>query len=82
MDAFISHFSFQREADFLERISSQRSLSFSKFEDDFYGESIKNLSDYRQWVREQQRKRKIEEKFEGKSQSEEDKSEQRTAEAH
>jgi len=60
----------QREADFLQRITANRAASFSKFEDDYYGESIKTLSDYRQWLREQQKKKKIDEKFQ-KSQEEE-----------
>ena len=54
---------FQREKDFLERIQEKRFASFSKFEDDYYGESIKNLSDYRQWLRTQQKKAKASEKF-------------------
>ena len=75
-------FFLQREADFLQRISSHRASTFSKFEDDYYGESIKSLSDYRQWVREQQKKRRIEEKLEGKDESVKEKLEERTAEAH
>ena len=53
----------QREADFFQRLESHRTDAFSKFEDDFYGENIKTLSDYRQWVRQMQRKRKEEEKY-------------------
>ncbi|KAK3728840.1 hypothetical protein QZH41_007644 [Actinostola sp. cb2023] len=70
-----------REVDYLERISSKRAASFSKFEDDYYGESIKTLSDYRQWLREQEKKRKANEKFEKKSEKEEQ-GEERTAEAN
>ncbi|XP_062514125.1 uncharacterized protein LOC134189770 isoform X1 [Corticium candelabrum] len=44
-----------READFLARISRHRASSNSRYEDDFYGDSIKSLSDYRQWIRRQQR---------------------------
>ena len=56
-------FIFQREKDFLERIQKHRFASFSKFEDDYYGESIKNLSDYRQWLRTQQKKADRDKKF-------------------
>ena len=54
---------FQREIDFFQRLESHRTDAFSKFEDDFYGESIKTLSDYRQWVRQMQRKKREEEKY-------------------
>ncbi|XP_046852712.1 presequence translocated-associated motor subunit PAM17, mitochondrial-like [Xenia sp. Carnegie-2017] len=53
----------ERETDFLQRLEKHRTDAFSKFEDDFYGESIKTLSDYRQWVRQMQRKKRDEEKF-------------------
>ncbi|CAB4002111.1 presequence translocated-associated motor subunit pam17, mitochondrial-like [Paramuricea clavata] len=53
----------EREADFFQRLESHRTDAFSKFEDDFYGESIKTLSDYRQWVRQMQRKKREEEKY-------------------
>jgi len=46
-----------READFLNRLDRHRFIGDSKFEDDFYGGSIKNLSDYRQWVRLHQKKK-------------------------
>lgn len=59
----------QREADFLERVTARRASSNSKFEDDYYGESIKNVSDYRQWLREQQKKQNITEKYDNKEQS-------------
>lgn len=58
-----SSFSIKRETDFLQRLEKHRTDAFSKFEDDFYGESIKTLSDYRQWVRQMQRKKRDEEKF-------------------
>ena len=45
----------QREADFLARISKYRATTNSRYEDDYYGESVKTLSDYRQWLRRQQR---------------------------
>ena len=57
------YFPQQREKDFLERIQNKRFASFSKFEDDYYGESIRNLSDYRQWLRTQQKKATADEKF-------------------
>lgn len=65
----------QREADFLERVAARRASSNSKFEDDYYGESIKNVSDYRQWLREQQKKQNITDKYDNKEQSEELKTE-------
>ena len=61
----------QREADFLERIAARRASSYSKFEDDYYGENIKNLSDYRQWLREQQKKQRMAEKYDSKEQEKE-----------
>ena len=61
----------QREADFLERVAARRASSYSKFEDDYYGESIKNVSDYRQWLREQQKKQTMMEKYDSKEQSKE-----------
>jgi import inner membrane translocase subunit TIM23 len=45
----------EREADFLARISKHRAATNNRYEDDYYGESVKTLSDYRQWVRRQQR---------------------------
>ena len=59
----------QREADFLGRIASQRASTYSKFEDDYYGENIKNVSDYRQWLREQQKKQRIGDKYDRKEHS-------------
>lgn len=61
----------QREADFLERIAARRASSYNKFEDDYYGENIKNLSDYRQWLREQQKKQRMAEKYDSKEQEKE-----------
>ena len=74
------HFLFQREVDFLERIVSHRASSYSKFEDDFYGESIKTLSDYRQWVRKQHEKKKIQEKYDQKKDTNDENIAQRTKE--
>jgi len=53
----------ERDTDFLQRLDKYRFEGDSKFEDDFYGESIKSLSDYRQWVRTHQKKRETSEKF-------------------
>lgn len=57
------HNLYERDADFLKRLDKYRFGQDSKFEDDYYGESIKTLSDYRQWVRTHQRKRKNHEKY-------------------
>jgi len=59
----------EREADFLERVTSRRASTYSKFEDDYYGENIKNVSDYRQWLREQQKKQRIADKYDSKEES-------------
>lgn len=48
---------FQREADFLKRLEKHRYSEVSKYEDDYYGERVRTLSDYRQWVRQQQKRR-------------------------
>ncbi|XP_065667065.1 uncharacterized protein LOC100212861 [Hydra vulgaris] len=53
----------EKDKDFLKRLEKHRFSQDSKFEDDYYGESIKTLSDYRQWVRTQQRKREAAAKF-------------------
>jgi len=54
-----------RDADFLSRLDKHRFVGDSSetFEEDFYGESIKSASDYRQWVRQHQRKRENHIKF-------------------
>lgn len=54
---------YERDTDFLNRLDKFRFGEDSKFEDDYYGESIKTLSDYRQWIRTHQRKRETSEKF-------------------
>lgn len=53
----------EKDTDFLQRLEKHRFGSDSKFEDDYYGESIRTLSDYRQWVRTQQRKAEAAAKF-------------------
>ena len=46
----------QRENDFLERTQRNRFSEGSRYDDDYYAEKVMTLSDYRQWVRQQQRK--------------------------
>lgn len=53
----------QRDTDFLNRLGKYRFQGDSKFEDDYYGESIKTLSDYRQWVRTHQKRKETSDKF-------------------
>jgi len=48
----------KRDLDFLLRLNKHRFGADSKFEDDYYGETIKTLSDYRQWIRKNRRKKK------------------------
>ena len=49
----------QRDKDFLARLQKHRYSGFdqSKYEDDYYAEKVVTLSDYRQWIRQQQRKK-------------------------
>ena len=47
----------QRDNDFKLRIAKHRFEGDSRFEDDYYGDKIKNLSDYRQWIRTQMQKK-------------------------
>lgn len=49
----------QREKDFLERLDRHRFSEFQKFEDDYYGDKIANVGDYRQWVRQQDKKKEV-----------------------
>ena len=49
----------QREKDFLDRLNHHRFSEFQKFEDDYYGDKIATLSDYRQWVRQQDKKKEV-----------------------
>ena len=55
----MSPFSPQRDADFLSRLQRHRYVGTdqNKYEDDYYADKVLTLSDYRQWVRQQQRKR-------------------------
>ncbi len=53
----------QRETDFLKRLQKHRYSDVSKYEDDYYGEKVLSLSDYRQWVRQQQKRKNDMAKF-------------------
>lgn len=46
----------QRENDFLERIQRYRFSDVSRYDDDYYADKVMTLSDYRQWVRQQQKR--------------------------
>ena len=46
----------QRENDFLERIQKYRFSDVSRYDDDYYADKVMTLSDYRQWVRQQQKR--------------------------
>ena len=46
----------QRENDFLERIQKYRFSDVSHYDDDYYADKVMTLSDYRQWVRQQQKR--------------------------
>eukprot|EP00731_Ephydatia_muelleri_P030710 Em0022g224a len=48
----------ERDDDFLRRLQKHRFSEFNKYDDDYYGEKVVTPSDYRQWVRQQQKKRK------------------------
>ena len=48
----------QKEAEFLRRLQTHRYSEVSKYDDDYYGEKVLTLSDYRQWVRQQQKRRR------------------------
>lgn len=47
----------KRENDFLQRLQKHRFSEFNKYDDDYYGDKVTTLSDYRQWVRQQQKKK-------------------------
>ena len=49
-----------RDKDFLRRIFENRfkGVTNQSWEDDYHGEKINSLSDYRQWIRKQQQKKK------------------------
>ena len=47
----------QRDEDFLQRLQKYRYTGINKYDDDYYGDKVMTLSDYRQWVRQQQKKR-------------------------
>ncbi|KAI6656449.1 Presequence translocated-associated motor subunit PAM17, mitochondrial-like [Oopsacas minuta] len=52
----------QRDKDLMQRIAAYRfkGTTQQSWEDDYHGEKIYTLSDYRQWIRKQQQKRKAE----------------------
>lgn len=47
----------QRDAEFLARLQKHRFSEVNKYEDDYYGDKVMTLSDYRQWIRQQQRRK-------------------------
>lgn len=47
----------QRDIDFLQRLQKHRFSDVNKYEDDYYGDKIITLSDYRQWIRKQQKRK-------------------------
>jgi import inner membrane translocase subunit TIM23 len=49
----------EREGDFLKRLQRYRYFGINKFDDDYYGDKVRTLADYRQWVRQQQRKKSL-----------------------
>lgn len=54
----------KRDQDFMGRIEKGRfrGMTQQSWEDDYHGEKILSLSDYRQWIRKQQQKRRAAEK--------------------
>lgn len=48
-------FSQQKEADFVERITKYR-LPTAALSDDYYGDKVKTLTDYKNWLRQQKKK--------------------------
>ena len=50
----------KRDKDFLNRVGKYRfkGVTNQAWEDDYHGEKINTLSDYRQWIRKQQQKKK------------------------
>lgn len=52
-------FNAQRDKDFLQRLQKYRYSGVNKYEDDYYGDKVMTLSDYRQWVRQQQKRREV-----------------------
>ena len=49
----------QRDDDFMKRLQKHRFSGINKFDDDYYGDKVGTLANYRQWVRKQQRKRDL-----------------------
>ena len=55
----------QRDRDFMRRVAAYRfkGTTQQSWEDDYHGEKINTVSDYRQWIRKQQQKARAEKKF-------------------
>ena len=55
----------QRDRDFMQRVAAYRFKGTTQqwWEDDYHGDKINTVSDYRQWIRNQQQKAKAENKF-------------------
>ena len=66
---YFNEYRYQRDVDFLARLQRHRygGLDQNKYEDDYYGDKVLTLSDYRQWIRQQQRKREAIEKLNNES---------------
>lgn len=47
----------QRDKDFLERLQKYRFSGVNKYDDDYYGDKVMTPSDYRQWIRQQQKRK-------------------------
>lgn len=50
---------FQRDRDFLKLLQKYRFSEVNKYDDDYYGDKIMTLSDFRQWARQQQKRREM-----------------------
>ena len=55
----------QRDRDFMQRVAAYRFKGTTQqwWEDDYHGDKINTVSDYRQWIRKQQQKAREEQKF-------------------
>lgn len=59
MDIYIGFHPTQKENEFLKRLQIHRFSEVSKYADDYYGEKVMTASDYRQWVRQQQKRKQF-----------------------
>ena len=57
MTSLLLYIFFQRDVDFLQRLQKHRFSDVNKYEDDYYGDKVMTLSDYRQWIRQQQKRK-------------------------